>query len=709
MARNMIVRLGIDASDFQKKMAQAGASAESTGRRIKKSMSMEGLGSEVAKIMGWSGGNAGVGSINAGNVDLARSQLQTLQSYRDRLADAGFDDYQFGEVSERIRALEYDIDAYSQSLNEAADAERGVTQEAAQMGKESGRSESFISKISRSLRSMGSSGRQLNPVSGFIRRIGDSAGNSNGRLERMVRTIRNVSVVSFGLRIVRGLFGELGTVVRNYISQDAQLQAQVNGLSASLGNVLAPAIHLVTGALSYVLPYVVGVSNAIGQLMGSLLGSGWSAAASGANKTAAATGGAAKAQKEMNRELLSFDQINRLQSQTDSSSGGGGAGSAMTAIEAKTPAWMERFKASFTELFSSSEFQSANVGGKIGMVLQTGLDWLGSEGMNFDWRGVGTKLRENFDSFIGAGWGESLFHTLGVYLGGFADMVIGLLGPQWEELKTAYQNEGWQGAVVYILGMSAGLVGNGISSLFSSVLAPVFTGIADFFREHGEYSIAGFFDGCAQAMANVGQWIKENITDPIVNWVKDLLGIHSPSTVFASIGENCMEGLGGGFSNGVFDVLQKLTDLRDRVLDIAGTLREAFSFEWRMPNLRLPHLSVQWDPVDNVLANFFGVTAFPRLSVQWFAKGGILDRAQIFGRMGSTLLGGGEQGREAILPLDTNTGWMDVLANRIAQILSVDSSGDMNATINVILDGDIITSYVMRGLRRRSRAGTSTI
>lgn len=709
MARNMIVRLGIDASDFQKKMAQAGASAESTGRRIKKSMSMEGLGSEVAKIMGWSGGNAGVGSINAGNVDLARSQLQTLQSYRDRLADAGFDDYQFGEVSERIRALEYDIDAYSQSLNEAADAERGVTQEAAQMGKESGRSESFISKISRSLRSMGSSGRQLNPVSGFIRRIGDSAGNSNGRLERMVRTIRNVSVVSFGLRIVRGLFGELGTVVRNYISQDAQLQAQVNGLSASLGNVLAPAIHLVTGALSYVLPYVVGVSNAIGQLMGSLLGSGWSAAASGANKTAAATGGAAKAQKEMNRELLSFDQINRLQSQTDSSSGGGGAGSAMTAIEAKTPAWMERFKASFTELFSSSEFQSANVGGKIGMVLQTGLDWLGSEGMNFDWRGVGTKLRENFDSFIGAGWGESLFHTLGVYLGGFADMVIGLLGPQWEELKTAYQNEGWQGAVVYILGMSAGLVGNGISSLFSSVLAPVFTGIADFFREHGEYSIAGFFDGCAQAMANVGQWIKENITDPIVNWVKDLLGIHSPSTVFASIGENCMEGLGGGFSNGVFDVLQKLTDLRDRVLDIAGTLREAFSFEWRMPNLRLPHLSVQWDPVDNVLANFFGVTAFPRLSVQWFAKGGILDGAQIFGRMGSTLLGGGEQGREAILPLDTNTGWMDVLANRIAQSLSVDSSGDMNATINVILDGDIITSYVMRGLRRRSRAGTSTI
>ena len=82
MARNMIVRLGIDASDFQKKMAQAGASAESTGRRIKKSMTMSDLGAEVSKIMGWSGAGTAIGSINAGNVEAARSQLSTLTSYR---------------------------------------------------------------------------------------------------------------------------------------------------------------------------------------------------------------------------------------------------------------------------------------------------------------------------------------------------------------------------------------------------------------------------------------------------------------------------------------------------------------------------------------------------------------------------------------------------------------------------------------------------
>ena len=111
MPKNMIVRLGVDASDFQKKMQRAGASAESAGKRIKKGFSVTGLnlGAEVAKIMGWSGAATGVGSINAGNINEAKSQLGMLRSYRDQLAGAGFDDYQFGQVSERSKELEYDI------------------------------------------------------------------------------------------------------------------------------------------------------------------------------------------------------------------------------------------------------------------------------------------------------------------------------------------------------------------------------------------------------------------------------------------------------------------------------------------------------------------------------------------------------------------------------------------------------------------------
>ena len=66
------------------------------------------------------------------------------------------------------------------------------------------------------------------------------------------------------------------------------------------------------------------------------------------------------------------------------------------------------------------------------------------------------------------------------------------------------------------------------------------------------------------------------------------------------------------------------------------------------------------------------------------AKGGIVNSA--------TLALFGEQGREAVVPLENNTEWMDVLANRIAErnstpskiVLMVDGKELGYASINSI-------------------------
>lgn len=50
--------------------------------------------------------------------------------------------------------------------------------------------------------------------------------------------------------------------------------------------------------------------------------------------------------------------------------------------------------------------------------------------------------------------------------------------------------------------------------------------------------------------------------------------------------------------------------------------------------------------------NTRSLMAAPELPVKWFAKGGILNRPTIFGRNGSELLGGGDAGAEAVLPID---------------------------------------------------------
>lgn len=62
-----------------------------------------------------------------------------------------------------------------------------------------------------------------------------------------------------------------------------------------------------------------------------------------------------------------------------------------------------------------------------------------------------------------------------------------------------------------------------------------------------------------------------------------------------------------------------------------------------------------------------GMGEKPSIHVQWAAKGGILDGIQF--------IGAGEAGREALLPLDRNTGWMDDLADRI------NGTGTFNVTM----------------------------
>ena len=78
---------------------------------------------------------------------------------------------------------------------------------------------------------------------------------------------------------------------------------------------------------------------------------------------------------------------------------------------------------------------------------------------------------------------------------------------------------------------------------------------------------------------------------------------------------------------------------------------------------KVPHLTVEWQELasDSVLAKFLGITAIPHLSVQWYARGGIVD--------GPTLIGAGEAGKEAIIPLERNTFWIHEVAVHLKEEL----------------------------------------
>jgi hypothetical protein len=93
---------------------------------------------------------------------------------------------------------------------------------------------------------------------------------------------------------------------------------------------------------------------------------------------------------------------------------------------------------------------------------------------------------------------------------------------------------------------------------------------------------------------------------------------------------------------------------------------------WTSLQIKLPRVVVDWhkDPI-------FGKVDLPSFSIEWNAKGGILDGAQLFGMMGGNFLGGGEAGKEAVLPLESHTEWMDTLAEKVRNGLPEEDSGGM--------------------------------
>jgi len=96
----------------------------------------------------------------------------------------------------------------------------------------------------------------------------------------------------------------------------------------------------------------------------------------------------------------------------------------------------------------------------------------------------------------------------------------------------------------------------------------------------------------------------------------------------------------------------------------------------------------------------FGWTAprIPRL-----AKGGIVDSAQMFIA--------GEAGKEAIMPLENNTGWIDQLASRLAQKTGgANSNNPVSLTLPIYIGGEHFTTVVIDDINRITRSsGTCPI
>ena len=198
-----------------------------------------------------------------------------------------------------------------------------------------------------------------------------------------------------------------------------------------------------------------------------------------------------------------------------------------------------------------------------------------------DWIDLGKNLGESLVNAIkmidwknfGKTVGDLLIAALGL-LAGFVqgvdwlDLARSIIGGIGEALV----NVDWLSLMATLGALLVGVI-EGALELMLGAIAGCLDGLSAAFDALGCDSIAGFFKGISDALSGVGAWLKEHIVDPVVNGVKEMLGINSPSTVFAEIGTNLIAGL----LQGISEAWHTITDFFSEVL---GTLFQTISDKW---------------------------------------------------------------------------------------------------------------------------------
>lgn len=119
------------------------------------------------------------------------------------------------------------------------------------------------------------------------------------------------------------------------------------------------------------------------------------------------------------------------------------------------------------------------------------------------------------------------------------------------------------------------------------------------------------------------------------------------------------------FTGFVNSILQSIPNIITAVGQIVNTvktnlvekLKSIVKFDWSLPKLKMPHVSI---------TGKFSINppSVPKFSISWYKLGGIFDSPTLFPWAGG--VGGlGEDGAEAIVPLEKNTKWLDRLATML--------------------------------------------
>lgn len=202
-----------------------------------------------------------------------------------------------------------------------------------------------------------------------------------------------------------------------------------------------------------------------------------------------------------------------------------------------------------------------------------------------------------------SGFMESVGGVLKVFQG-LGDFLIGIFTGDLEKTRQGFQN----------MADGAGQIVSGMVSAITGFFTGLGDGIIGIMQGLG-INVSGIWEGIKGGISGAADAIGRAVTGSF-NWLKDAV-------------------------KGIFDTIgsfmtNPIQTAKNVISGIVDTLRGIFNFEWKLPQIKLPHFRF-------TTQSFLGITIPIFSGIDWYAKGGIFD--------GATIAGIGEAGPEAVVPL----------------------------------------------------------
>ena len=209
----------------------------------------------------------------------------------------------------------------------------------------------------------------------------------------------------------------------------------------------------------------------------------------------------------------------------------------------------------------------------------------------FDWKQFGTAIADSINGFFDNVDWSILSQTLSEGLSGVFNSIAGFFttldwGVIIDSIVEFLENVDYSvisNAFFEMLGSAAGSLVN-LGMVIGEKIGEAIGSAKEYFSEKieecGGNIVEGIFQGILDALIGIGDWVIENIFTPFINGFKDAFGINSPSTVMAEMGGYIIEGL----KNGITSLIDKITEIwnnmKETAISIFNSVKEKLSNIW---------------------------------------------------------------------------------------------------------------------------------